>query len=416
MKKKILALLGVVLVWLCFSAAAHASVTDGRIVANIDLIETYGTTLHVSGWVYDKNYTGSTIKIHVDYQKEYLANRAKASHNSQCPVSGNHYFDFEYSWKNSGERVMINALYAAGDGNCSIYDNISVFPYVYTVTYNANGGTGAPATDYKHHDIALRLSGTKPTRTGYTFQGWAKSASGSAAYQANGSYTSNSNTTLYAVWKQNTYTVTYNANGGTGAPAAQTATHNANITLSSTVPTYAGHDFLGWATTQNGSAAYQPGANLNVQQNWTLYAVWKLKTYNVTYHANGGENAPQAQVKTYGQDLMLTTETPERTDYLFLGWAEQENAAQPTWQPGAIYTANAPLDLYAVWLEDRLPGDVNGDKAVDGKDALRLLRYVAEIPVEIVERNADVNADGIVNGKDSLRLLRYLAEQDVVLE
>lgn len=414
--KKILTAFMLALVCLCFSAVAHASVTDGRIVANIDKIETYGTTLHVVGWVYDKNYPSSSVTIHVDFQKAYTANKAKGSANSTCPVSGNHYFDFEYAWKNTGERVMINALYVAGDGNCSIYDNIAVFPYVYTVSYNANGGSGAPATDYKHHDISLKLSSTKPTRTGYTFSGWSTSSTGSAAYQAGGSYTSNSDKTLYAVWTKNTYTVTYNANGGTGAPAAQSASYNTNITLSSTVPTYAGHDFLGWATTQGGSAAYQPGASLNVQKNWTLYAVWKLKTYDVTYNANGGENAPAAQVKTYGQDLTLSSAVPTRTDYVFLGWAEQAGAGEATIQPGSVYQANAPLTLYAVWEEDRLPGDVNGDKVVDGKDALRLLRYVADNPVEIVARNADVNGDGVVNGKDSLRLLKYIAEQDVVLE
>ena len=89
--------------------------------------------------------------------------------------------------------------------------------------------------------MALTLSTTVPTRTGYTFKGWATSASAtSATYSAGGSYTANSGATLYAVWQINTYTVSYNANGGSGAPSAQTKTYGVNLTLSSTKPTRTG--------------------------------------------------------------------------------------------------------------------------------------------------------------------------------
>ena len=72
----------------------------------------------------------------------------------------------------------------------------------YTVTYNANGGSGAPGAQTKTYGQTLTLSGTRPTRSGYTFQGWATSASGAVAYQPGGSYTTNGAVTLYAVWRQ----------------------------------------------------------------------------------------------------------------------------------------------------------------------------------------------------------------------
>ena len=73
----------------------------------------------------------------------------------------------------------------------------------YTVSYNANGGTGAPANQTKWYGETLTLQAGKPTRTGYKFMGWATSATATVAtYQPSGAYTTNGGTTLYAVWKQ----------------------------------------------------------------------------------------------------------------------------------------------------------------------------------------------------------------------
>lgn len=69
------------------------------------------------------------------------------------------------------------------------------------VTYNANGGTGAPAAQTKWYGDVLTLSSAKPTRPNYVFQGWATSSGGAVAYQPGGRYGSDANLTLYAVWK-----------------------------------------------------------------------------------------------------------------------------------------------------------------------------------------------------------------------
>ena len=80
------------------------------------------------------------------------------------------------------------------------------------------------------------------------------------------------------MWQKNdtptTYTLTYNANGGSGAPANQTG--NGSITLSITKPTRSGYTFKGWATSSSATTAqYQPGASYNLTANVTLYAVWE---------------------------------------------------------------------------------------------------------------------------------------------
>lgn len=72
----------------------------------------------------------------------------------------------------------------------------------YTISFDANGGTGAPASQTKTHDVTLTLSSTQPTRSLYNFKGWATSSTAtSAAYQAGGPFTTNADTTLYAVWE-----------------------------------------------------------------------------------------------------------------------------------------------------------------------------------------------------------------------
>ncbi len=148
----------------------------------------------------------------------------------------------------------------------------------YTIKYNANGGSGAPGNQTKWKDQTLTLSGTKPTRTGYSFLGWSTSSTAtSATYSAGGTYTANSAATLYAVWKANTYTITYNANGGSGAPSIQTKTYGVTLTLSSVIPVRANYAFLGWSTSASAnSPTYLAGGNYTANTAATLYAVWEL--------------------------------------------------------------------------------------------------------------------------------------------
>ena len=90
----------------------------------------------------------------------------------------------------------------------------NVFTVKYQVKYDANNGTGAPSDQTKTHGTALKLSSTKPTRTGYTFKEWNTKSDGSGTgYSAGASYTANSSVTLYAIWTANNYNITYNYNG-----------------------------------------------------------------------------------------------------------------------------------------------------------------------------------------------------------
>ena len=191
--------------------------------------------------------------------------------------------------------------------------------YSYTLAYNANGGSGAPSNQTGSNTgtspyYTFTVSSTVPTRTGYTFLGWSTSSSAtSASYTGGGSITvtSSGTTTLYAVWKANTYTVSYNANGGSGAPAAQTQNYPWHIQIPSTTPTRSGYIFQGWATSSTGAVAYQPEDWYTSLVSVTLYAIWKAanSTLSSVDNTNIGSSGTASWNKidnSYTYKLVLT--------------------------------------------------------------------------------------------------------------
>jgi len=414
MRKWLVTLLLALLLLCCCCAAPAEVITDGKMVGAIEKIETYGNTLHIVGWVYDKEISDKSITLHINNSYGYTANVYRADVNAAYGIGGNHGFDIEYPLNGSDGEIRLQALYGIRAGDLMLM-NRWMGP-VYTITYNANGGSGAPKADPKHSGVTLRLSKTKPTRTGHTFKGWSTSSTGSVSYAPGADYTGNASRTLYAVWEKDTYTLSFDANGGTNAPPSVSLPYNTAIILSNLAPEREGYDFAGWATSATGSAAYQPGSAVTLTKNTTLYAVWKKKTYSVSFDANGGTGAPAGLTKTHGEDLTLPSAVPTRAEYIFLGWAGDPDAEIPALQPGGVYAANASITLYAVWEPDRFPGDVNGDKAVTPDDASLLLAYLAGNDVAIVSRNANVNGDDLIDGRDALRLMKYLDGQAAVLE
>ena len=224
----------------------------------------------------------------------------------------------------------------------------------YTISYNANGGSGAPVNQTKEHGESLTLSSAAPTKTGFTFLGWATSSTAaSAEYQPGDSFTTDADTTLYAVWKINEYTISYNANGGNGAPVNQPKRHGESLTLSSEKPTKTGFTFLGWAASPTSSSAeYQPGDSFTTDTDTTLYAIWKINEYTISYNANSGSSAPINQTKRHGESLTLSSETPTKTGFTFLGWAVSSTAVSAEYQPGDSFIIDADTTLYAVWRKN----------------------------------------------------------------
>jgi uncharacterized repeat protein (TIGR02543 family) len=207
--------------------------------------------------------------------------------------------------------------------------------------------------------------------------------------------------------------VSYDANGGTGAPAAQIKTYGYILNLSTAVPTRDGYTFKGWATSASATTAqYQPGAQYGVDSDLKLYAVWGGSSYGVSYNANGGTGAPASQVKAPGVSIKLSTTVPTKAGSTFLGWATSPSATTAQYQPGATYSVDADLTLYAVW-STYVVGDVTGDGSVNSMDLVRMQKYASSggdgsVTVSSFKA-ADVNADGKFNAKDLTRLKKYVA-------
>lgn len=350
----------------------------GRIGIYVKLTNTNTqTTRHTEVWFWSKYSVDDSANTLYYNDNATTATTSKGSVNINTTVaSGSGWstsnqvklaeYDYTFTRGTSSSKRYVAAKLTNVDrvgGTMSVSTSYTIPALAsYTVKYNANGGSGAPSTQTKYYGKSLTLSSTKPTRTGYTFKGWATSSSGNVAYAAGASYTANASATLYAIWQANTYTIKYNANGGTGAPSSQTKTYGATLTLSSTKPTRASENedgvlttytFKGWATSSTAtSVAYTAGAKYTANASVTLYAVWSTATtttqYDVTYNTNGGSNV-NPQVKTKGTALTLRSVVPTKNGYTFKGWGLSEDATTVSYASGASYTKDADIVLYAIW-------------------------------------------------------------------
>ena len=189
---------------------------------------TQGSSFGLRG-VISSNYPITYVEAHVfnadgtDALPFYSTEWNKTEYNIRYDGINNHF-----SFKNlpvGNYHYVVKATNSSGETKTLIdsYFTIGGGVATYTVSYNANGGTGAPGNQTKTQGTALRLSSTVPTRTGYTFKGWSTSNGGGAEYQPGGrSYTTDAGVTLYAVWDVNYYTFDLNGyldgitNGGMG--------------------------------------------------------------------------------------------------------------------------------------------------------------------------------------------------------
>ena len=146
-------------------------------------------------------------------------------------------------------------------------------PNTYTISYNANGGSGAPTAQTKTYDTDLTLTTSTPTRSGYTFDGWNTKSDGSGTnYSAGGKFTTNANTTLYAKWKQNTFTLRYNDNMGSGCSTKTKTITPGNQLGTLCRPTRSGYwYFNGW---YYDGKKYTASTVFNGNSDITLVASW----------------------------------------------------------------------------------------------------------------------------------------------
>ena len=231
----------------------------------------------------------------------------------------------------------------------------------YTVTFAGNGQTsGSIPSAITSSNASITLPGNTGVlnKTNYTFNGWNTQADGLGThYDVAATFALSANTTLYAEWLGNIYTLTYNANGATSgsAPAASSGRGAITTATNSGALAKSGYTFAGWNTAGDGTgtsivagAAYTPTANTTLFANWAV-----LQSYTVTFSANGATSgsAPAAASGIYGSTtLPANTGAMTLAARTFGGWNTLANGSGTTYASGATYTPVANTTLYALWL------------------------------------------------------------------
>lgn len=224
----------------------------------------------------------------------------------------------------------------------------------YTVTLNPQSGTGGTPSVTATYGSAMPKI-TKPTRTGYTFNGYYDATTGGTQYyKADGSsartWNKTAASTLYARWTINSHNVTWKANGGNwgGSTADKVVSYNYGATITKVAdPTRTGYTFNAW------SPAF--AANTTMPDNALTYtAQWSANTYTVTFDQQSGTGGTASVTATYNAAMPAITK-PTRDGYIFGGYY-----AEPNGQGKIYYNADGSsannwdkenATLYAKWVE-----------------------------------------------------------------
>ena len=190
----------------------------------------------------------------------------------------------------------------------------------YKVVFNNNGGSGNMDTITCTYDKDCTLTKNAFTKTGYTFAGWSKTSTGAIEY-TNGSTVKNlaasGSITLYAKWTANTYTITYNANGGSGTTEKTTCTYDTNCTIAANSFTKTGYTFASWTKDSTTGTSYAAGStvkNLATSGNVNMYAKWNTNTYKIAYTMNNGTQGTNKPTSaSYDANVLIDNPTKNLT-------------------------------------------------------------------------------------------------------
>ena len=253
-----------------------------------------------------------------------------------------------YTAANGGDKVNENPYTPTSD--ITLY---AQWEKEYNVTYNANDGSTTCAGDAYIAGETVTVCTTDPSRTGHTFTGW--------TYSPNVTITDGqfvmpaSDVTITAQWQVNSYTVTWNPNGGNwgGSTANIVETYEYGATIvQPAAPQRDGCRFTGWS----------PAVSSTMPDGDKTYtAQWK-QNYTITFH-DGDDVTPWTQTKD-AESINLTeyVGTLACDDYQFAGWStdatkyDDEPANITTWVTGN-YTPTANIDLYAVYTKGAVTND-----------------------------------------------------------
>ncbi len=297
---------------------------------------------------------GGSITVNVTPNVGYSVASVVASNGTISPQGGNNYTLFGVT------------------ANTTVTGNFSA--NTYTVTFNEQGGSApSPASKVVTYNAAYGTLATT-SRTGYTFGGWYTAPTGGSLVTAGTTVTTASNHTLFAQWTANTYTVNFNAQGGSApSPASKPVTYDDPYgTLATTSRT--GYTFDGWYTAPTGGSQVTSGTTVATASTHTLYAQWTANTYTVNFNPQGGTGpSPTSKIVTY-DDPYGGLATTSRTGYTFDGWFTAPTGGSLVTSGTTVATASVHT-LYAQWTANTYTVDFNAQGGAAPSPPSKIVTY-----------------------------------------
>ena len=271
------------------------SLTSGEVTPENDIIYTNDTRMvwtfergkpSSSGWPSQGSSGGSSGYFTNKWSGRKLTEDVITYSNGTLSEPAVSFYSNPRYWIYTNGRFGIKSSSSIPQGAYPFY----LYEQRQQVLFDPNGGTVTPTSKDITKGSAYGELPT-PTRDGYVFAGWFTDDAEPEEIKSTTIVTKTGSHTLYARWAtaSTKYTITYDANGGSGAPASQIKGVNESITLSTTIPTRTYYTFKNWNTKADGSGkAYEAGATYSTNANLKLYAQWYGISVTLTLDGNGG--------------------------------------------------------------------------------------------------------------------------------
>ena len=267
--------------------------------------------------------------------------------------------------------------------NFDLGENVTLYAFwtakSSTVTFNPNGGndpsfpTKTVSYDSAYGDLPTVTrddSHATGYTTYYTFNGWFTSSSGGNKILPETVVDKENNHTLYAQWistkTANSYTVTFDLNGGSGSIAQISVTYDSYYPTMQE-PTRTGYTFNGWYTAKSGGYQVNESIRVTTASSHTLYARWSPITYTISYNGNGSTSGTMSDSTSlnYDQEYTLRENYYSKSGASFQGWALTADGdvvyANKALVKNLSNEDNKIVILYAVWRDKKITVTFNSN-------------------------------------------------------
>jgi uncharacterized repeat protein (TIGR02543 family) len=215
----------------------------------------------------------------------------------------------------------------------------------FRVAFSTDGGSPVDTQKVAYGGAVARPE--NPTKAGYTFDKWYEDAACATPWNF-GDGTATQNTTLYARWTANRYTLAFDADSGSVSPPSKAVTYGDTVGALPT-PLRTGYSFKGWFTENNAAGTlYAKDSVYRVAGSATLYACWAKNCHTVTFSFNDGTGRTESQSLRYG-DTVSRPVDPTREGYRFSGWC-RDSAGGLLWSFSTDRVSGNDT-LYACWID-----------------------------------------------------------------